>query len=124
MWLLLQDSVFDPMQTAEPKSIYLSRDGGINFQRMIVETASSPFSAGGTTLYAHVSNRDVLYFSFGSFVTQTSYFYRYDAGAQQLTTQTWPYSDGEVGPIAFSPVDARYLYLGMSRNEPTSAQGK
>lgn len=119
VWLLLQDSVFDPTQTAEPKSIYLSRDGGINFQRVFTET-DVPLSSGGTRLYPHPSDPNVLYIAPGVF----SGLSRYDAALSRLTTKTWPSIEGTISAIAFNPVDARYLYLGLSRSEPTSAQGK
>ncbi|HVZ36736.1 MAG TPA: hypothetical protein VG963_30115, partial [Polyangiaceae bacterium] len=112
VWLVVGDNAAGSDPLAEPVSIYLSRDGGLNFQRVLSATADNPFTTR-TRLYVHPTNPDLLYFSFGSTEAQ-SRLYRYDASTNTLTKQMWPYEQGVVSSIAFNPADTQYLYLGLS----------
>lgn len=112
VWIFVTDG--------ETGAIYLSHDGGLNFQIAISSTPEHPIGdypltgGPGLRLYPHPTDSDVLYFANRSAVTESSYFYRYDASVDELTQHSWPATEGEVTDIAFNPFDEGYLYLGLS----------
>lgn len=116
VWLLVDDPLADNDPTTSRSVLLLSRDGGVSFERAVTADDEHPFSAAETRLFTHPSDPDVVYFSYADAGEGRSYLYRYDAGADELGWQAWPYSEGRVSALAFSPADSRYLYLGLARD--------
>ena len=96
------------------KRIFLSDDGGISYRR-VVDEAPGVDLINGPTMAAHPSNRDVLYFVFGTHIYQygTDVF-RYDASTATLTVAHNDQHD--VNAIAFSRKDPAVMYLGLERS--------
>lgn len=93
------------------RHIYLSRDGGATYDP-VVDEAPGVKLVNGPTMAAHPTNRDVLYFVFG---THTQGYgtdlFRFDYATRALTVAHNDYDD--IASIAFSPVDPRLMYLGL-----------
>ncbi|HEV7238534.1 MAG TPA: dispase autolysis-inducing protein [Thermoanaerobaculia bacterium] len=100
---------------AHGRHIYLSDDGGATY-RPVVDEAPGVKLINGPVMAAHPTNRDVLYFVFGTHVFQygTDVF-RYDASSDSLTVQHNDQND--VNAIAFSRKDPRVMYLGLEKIE-------
>lgn len=93
------------------RHIYRSTDGGVTFARAVDQTADIHM-INGTLLAPDPSNRDVLYFVFGTyFQNYGTDIYRYDA-ARDVVTMTHNASD-DVNSIAFSPTRSHLMYLGL-----------
>jgi hypothetical protein len=110
VWLLLVALGPNAPETA---SLYLSRDGGLNFQLAITGDADGPL-AYGAGVHPDPSDADVVYLSYTSDSAQTSYFYRYDAALDELSKAQWPSADGVVTGVTFNPADPAVVYLGLS----------
>ena len=100
---------------AHGRHIYLSDDGGASY-RAVVDEAPGVKLINGPIMAPHPSNRDVLYFVFGTHVFQygTDVF-RYDAGTGALTMRHNEQND--VNAIAFSRKDPSVMYLGLEKVE-------
>ena len=97
------------------RHIYQSDDGGATYRAVVDEKAGVKL-INGPIMAAHPSNRDVLYFIFGTHVFQygTDVF-RYDASDQSLRMEHNELSD--VNAIAFSKKDPNVMYFGLERVE-------
>ncbi|MEO8036114.1 MAG: dispase autolysis-inducing protein [Acidobacteriota bacterium] len=108
MGLDLDASSGDPFQA---KHIYLSTDGGTSF-RSVVDAGPTVTLVNGALLAAHPTNRNVLYFVFGTYFQRYGTdLFRYDEGTRGLTVKHNDYDD--INAIAFSPADPGLMYLGL-----------
>jgi photosystem II stability/assembly factor-like uncharacterized protein len=96
------------------KRIFLSDDGGVSYRR-VVDEAPGVDLVNGPTMAAHPTNRDVLFFVFGTHIYEygTDVF-RYDASTDTLTVAHNDQHD--VNAIAFSRKDPGVMYLGLERS--------
>lgn len=93
------------------RHIYQSDDGGETF-REVVDEAPGVKLINGPTMAAHPTNKDVLYFIFGTHIFQYGTdLFRYDAASQQLTLTHSTLDD--VNAIAFSRKSPTVMYLGV-----------
>jgi len=98
-----------------PKRIYMSRDGGLTYVA-VVEQSPDVTIVNQPLMVAHPTNRDVMYFVFGTFFQGFGTdIYRYDASTRTLTTTHNDYSD--VNAIAFYPGRPDIMYLGLEVEE-------
>jgi hypothetical protein len=98
---------------AHGRHIYLSDDGGATFTP-VVDEAPGVKLINGPTMAAHPTNRDVLYFIFGTyFQGYGTDVFRYDHATRQLTL-THNEQQG-VNAIAFSRRDPAVMYLGLEK---------
>ncbi len=97
------------------RHIFLSDDGGTSY-RAVVDEAPGVKLINGPIIAPHPTNRDVLYFVFGTHIFQygTDVF-RYDASTGALTMQHNDQND--VNAIAFSRRDPSVMYLGLEKVE-------
>lgn len=97
------------------RHIYLSRDGGASFER-VIDGGPDVTLVNGPVMAAHPTLPDVLYFVFGaSFQGIGTTLYRYDAFSDSLT---WTRNENhDVNAIAFARDDPRLMYLGLEREE-------
>jgi hypothetical protein len=93
------------------RHIYQSDDGGATFHA-VVDEAPGVKLINGPTMAAHPTNRDVLYFIFGShFFDYGTDLFRYDASKSELTMT---HSDlDDVNAITFSRKTPTVMYLGV-----------
>jgi hypothetical protein len=93
------------------RHIYLSDDGGSTF-REAVDEAPGVKLVNGPTMAPHPTDRNVLYFIFGTYFNNYGTdLFRYDAASDQLTMT---HSDlDDVNAIAFSRKDPNVMYLGV-----------
>jgi photosystem II stability/assembly factor-like uncharacterized protein len=96
---------------AHGRHIYVSDDGGVTF-RPVVDEAPGVKLINGPVMAAHPTNRDVLYFVFGThlFDYGTDLF-RLDLATNALTMTHSNLDD--VNAIAFSRKDPTVMYLGI-----------
>jgi photosystem II stability/assembly factor-like uncharacterized protein len=96
------------------KRIFVSDDGGDSYRAVIDEQPGVDL-INGPTMAAHPTNRDVLFFVFGTHIYQygTDVF-RYDAATATLTVAHNDQHD--VNAIAFSRKDPGVMYLGLERS--------
>jgi hypothetical protein len=95
----------------ELRHIDLSRDGGASFHSA-VDQSDAVHLINGNILAPHPLLPDVLYFVFGTyFQNYGTDLYRFDAGSGALTVTHSDYND--INAIAFSPVRANLMYLGL-----------
>jgi photosystem II stability/assembly factor-like uncharacterized protein len=95
------------------RHIYVSDDGGDTW-RFVITEAPGVKLINGPTMAAHPTNRDVLYFIFGThFQGYGTDLFRYDLASDSLTV-THNDHDG-VNAIAFSRKDPSVMYLGLER---------
>ena len=93
------------------RHIFLSDDGGATY-RPVVDEAPGVKLINGPTMAADPSDRDVLYFVYGThFYGYGTDLFRYDA-SNGLLTMTHNDHDN-IDAIAFSRRDPRVLYLGL-----------
>ena len=94
------------------RHIYVSDDGG-NSWRVVVTEAPGVKLVNGPTMAAHPTNRDVVYFVFGThFQDYGTDLFRYDLTSGLTVTHND--HDG-VNAIAFSRRDPSVMYLGLER---------
>jgi hypothetical protein len=106
-------------------AMFVSRDGGLNYQEAFAASDENPFVSMNPLGDAHVragvfphpSDSDVVYLAYTSRADETSYLYRYDAALDQLTRRSWPSAEGGVSALTFNPADADLIYLGLSAAE-------
>ena len=93
------------------RHIYLSNDGGATYVPVVDESAEIDL-INGNVMAPHPTNRDVLYFVFGThlFGYGTDLF-RYDHRSRRVT-KTHSQQD-DINAIAFSRRDANLIYLGL-----------
>ncbi len=93
------------------RHIYLSDDGGSTF-RPVVDEAPGVKLINGPVMAAHPTNRDVLYFVFGTYVFHYGTdLFRFDASKNELTMT---HNDHDsINAIAFSRTHPTLLYLGI-----------
>lgn len=97
------------------RHIYVSTDGGLTFQSRI-DNSPAVTLTNGPLMAAHPTNRDVLYFVFGSsFQGYGTDLFRYDESSRALTKTHNAYD--KISSIAFSPGDPKVLYLGLAVEE-------
>jgi hypothetical protein len=129
VWLLAEDSSSN-LPLPFPTAMYVSHDGGLNYQEAFVASEANPFFAtlpyAGPQLpsppffarmFPHPSNADIVYLTYTTATEGKNYLYRYDAGLDQLEKQEWPSAHGGVWGLAFNPADPDRLYLGLSAAE-------
>ncbi|MGZ8851632.1 MAG: sialidase family protein, partial [Thermoanaerobaculia bacterium] len=96
----------------DSRHIYLSRDGGATYTA-VVDSGPDVTLVNGPVMAAHPTNRDVLYFVFGTFFQgYGTDLFRYDASTRELTKTNIRYSD--VNAIAFL---RGVMYLGLEVEE-------
>ena len=97
------------------RHIYLSDDGGATFVPVVDEQPGVDL-INGNVMAAHPTNKDVLYFVFG---TKTygygTDFFRYDHAARRLTMTHNGHDD--VNAITFSRRDPNVIYLGLEAED-------
>lgn len=110
MGIALDSANDDP---SHGRHIYLSDDGGATY-RPVVDEAPGVKLTNGPIMAAHPSNRDLLYFVFGTHVFQYGTdLFRYDAASDALTME---HNDADdVNAIAFSRRDPSVMYLGLEK---------
>jgi len=98
---------------AHGRHIYQSDDGGASYHPVVNEAPGVKL-INGPVMAAHPTNRDVLYFIFGTHVYQygTDVF-RYDASDRSLRVEHNDQND--VNAIAFSRKDPSVMYLGLEK---------
>lgn len=113
VWAMGIDMAYTPEDPAHGRHIFLSDDGGATY-RKVVDEAPGVKLINGPTMAAHPTNRDVLYFVFGTHIFQygTDVF-RYDAGKNERTLEHNDQND--VNAIAFSRQDPSVMYLGLEK---------
>jgi hypothetical protein len=100
---------------AHGRHIYLSADGGATY-RAVVDEAPGVKLINGPTMAPHPTNRDVLYFVFGThFFQYGTDVFRYDAAGNSLTMQHNDQND--VNAIAFSRMNPSVMYFGLEKVE-------
>lgn len=95
------------------RHIYASDDGGATYRVVVTESPGVKLT-NGPPMAAHPTDRNVLYFVFGTHVFDygTDVF-RYDDATRTLTLQ---HNDQQgVNAIAFSRRDPRVMYLGLEK---------
>jgi photosystem II stability/assembly factor-like uncharacterized protein len=93
------------------RHIWVSSDGGATFTAVIDE-GNGVDLINGNLLAAHPTDKDVLYFEFGTyFQGYGTDLYRFDLRSRTLTINHNPH-DG-VNAIVFSPNDPNLIYLGI-----------
>ena len=85
-------------------ALYLSRDGGCAFRR-VLSVRSSLVPERGPVLAAHPADRNALYFVIGHSLI------RYNARTRHLRRAD---VRALISAIAFSPADPSLLYLGLT----------
>jgi photosystem II stability/assembly factor-like uncharacterized protein len=97
------------------KHIYLSRDGGASFTR-VVDASAEVTLVNGPAMAAHPAIPDVLYFVFGTyFQGYGTDLFRYDAATRTLTMT---HNDNhDINAIAFSSDAPGVIYLGLERED-------
>jgi photosystem II stability/assembly factor-like uncharacterized protein len=96
---------------AHGRHIYRSDDGGATY-KSVVDEAPGVKLINGPTMAAHPTQRDVLYFVFGThFQGYGTDLFRYDNATEQLSMT---HSDlDDINGIAFSRRDPHVMYLGI-----------
>jgi hypothetical protein len=123
VWLLVSTATAG--SSANAAAMYVSHDGGMNYQEAFAASTEQPFVGtnpiGDPLLYArifpHPSDADVVYLAYTARAKGTSYLYRYDAALDELLKQQWPSTEGGVWALSFNPHDPDLLYLGLSAPE-------
>lgn len=93
------------------RHIYVSDDGGVTY-RVVASEAPGVKLINGPVMAAHPTNRDVLYFVFGTyFQDYGTDLFRLDLSTNALTMTHSNFND--VNAIAFSRRDANVMYLGI-----------
>ena len=86
-------------------------NGGATF-RAVVDDSAEVNLVNGPTMAAHPTDSDVLYFVFGTkFQGYGTDLFRYDAKKNRLSMTH--NANHDINAIAFSPADARVMYLGL-----------
>ena len=95
----------------DTKHIFRSTDGGAMFVP-VVDESETVHLVNGALLAPHPTNRDVLYFVFGTyFQNYGTDLYRYDASTRTLSLRHNNAND--INAIAFSPLRPNLMYLGL-----------
>jgi hypothetical protein len=93
------------------RHIWVSSDGGTSFTPVVDESADVTL-INGNIMAAHPTNRDVLYFVFGThFFDYGTDLYRYDLSSRTLIVNHNDHDD--FNSIAFSRRDPNLMYLGI-----------
>ena len=93
----------------DERHIYLSRDGGRSFARVLGE-GSGAVITNGPLMAAHPTRPGVVYFEYGVRGYGTD-LYRYDQSTRRLVTRHLPF-DG-VSAVAFTANQGIVMYLGL-----------
>ena len=94
------------------RTIWRSIDGGLSFTAVVTQTPEITLR-NQELLAAHPTDPGVLYFVFGTyFQGHGTDIYRYDQATGKVTTTHNTYND--VSALAFSPTDAKVMYLGLT----------
>jgi hypothetical protein len=98
-----------------PKRIYMSRDGGLTYVA-VVEQGPDVTLTNQPLMVAHPTNRDVMYFVFGTFFQgYGTDLFRYDASTRTLTKTHNDYND--IDAIEFYPGRPDVMYLGLESEQ-------
>ena len=120
VWAMAIDNSAPNDDPAHGRHIYISDDGGATYAPVVDESPGVKL-INGPTMAAHPSNRDVLYFVFGTYYAgYGTDLFRYDHATRTLT-MTHNDHDG-IDAIAFSRRDPSVMYLGIEEIEHTGAQ--
>lgn len=93
------------------KHIFLSRDGGRTYER-VIDASADVTLVNGPVMAAHPTNPNILYFVFGTFFQgYGTDLFRYDASTRKLTKTHSDHDD--INAIAFARDDANVMYLGL-----------
>lgn len=93
------------------KHIFLSRDGGRTYER-VIDASADVTLVNGPVMAAHPTNPNILYFVFGTFFQgYGTDLFRYDAATRTLTKTHNDHDD--INAIAFARDDANVMYLGL-----------
>jgi len=96
---------------SQGRHIYLSRDGGLTFVP-VVDASPDVIIPNQPPMAAHPTDRDVVYFTFGSsFQGYGADLYRYDDATGQVTKTHNDYH--RIPVVGFNPVDPTVMYLGL-----------
>ncbi len=101
----------DPNAPSHGRHIYRSTDGGATYVPVVDESPSVAL-VNGPVMAAHPSDPNVLYFVFGTYVQgYGTDLFRFDAASRTLSVT---HNDNhDINAIAFSPRDAKVMYLGL-----------
>ncbi len=98
-------------EASHGRHIYRSDDGGASYHP-VVDEAPGVKLINGPTMAAHPTNRDVVYFVFGTWFQQYGTdLFRYDDAQHELTMTHSDFDD--VNSIAFSRRNPKVMYLGV-----------
>jgi photosystem II stability/assembly factor-like uncharacterized protein len=113
VWAMAIDNDQTNDAPSHGRHIYQSDDGGASYRPVVSEAAGVKL-VNGPIMAAHPTNRDLLFFIFGThtFGYGTDVF-RYDAAAKTLSVEHNDLDD--VNAIAFSPNDPGVMYFGLER---------
>ena len=93
------------------RHIWVSSDGGSTYEAVVHEAAGVDL-INGNVMAAHPTDKDVLFFVFGSHIFQYGTdLYRFNLRSRSLAV-THNDNDG-IDAIAFSPADPNLMYLGL-----------
>jgi hypothetical protein len=99
----------------DQRHVYVSSDGGLTFTSKLTEGPTIDL-INGNLLFAHPTNKDVLYFVFGTYFQNFGTdLYRYDLATDTLSKKHNGYD--ELSAIVASPADPSVLYLGLTVEE-------
>jgi hypothetical protein len=97
--------------TESRRHVWVSSDGGATFVPVVDEGPGIEL-INGNVMAAHPTNRDVLYFVFGTHLFQYGTdLYRFDLSSRSLTVAHNGHDD--FNSIAFSRSDPNLMYLGI-----------
>ena len=97
------------------RHIWVSSDGGLTFTPVVDEAADVNL-INGNVMAAHPTNRDVLYFVFGTHLFDYGTdLYRFDLSSRTLSVTHSDHDD--FNSIAFSRRDPNLMYLGIEHAE-------
>jgi hypothetical protein len=96
---------------SQGRHIYMSRDGGLSFEP-VVDASPDVIIPNQPPMAAHPTDRDVVYFTFGSsFAGYGADLYKYDDATGQVTKTHNDYH--RIPVVDFNPVDPTVMYLGL-----------
>lgn len=100
-------------EASHGRHIYLSDDGGATYQA-VVDEAPGVKLVNGPIMAAHPTNRDVVYFVFGTHIFDYGTdLFRYDHAGRWLTLTHSSLDD--INAITFNRKDPRVMYLGIEK---------
>lgn len=96
----------------EGRHIFRSDDGGLTFERMVEHKAGQVTLTNGLPLVPHPTEKDVVYFEFGTdYAAYGTDLFKWDGTKLTMTHNAYD----DMLAIAFSPADPSLLYLGITQ---------